>query len=103
MFSASCLCNNGSGPHAEHSCETVLNLEQWLKDLSYLELWQPLCSVDQNHLCNFGRMHHEEQFCENHLKIFLNLSSGSHFVKRSRTICAILVEGVMRNNSVKLF
>ena len=24
------------------------------KDISYLELWQPLC--------NFGRVHHEEQF-----------------------------------------
>ena len=34
------------------------------KDLSYLELWQPYCSVDRNHLCNFGRVHHEEQFCE---------------------------------------
>ena len=27
---------------------------------SYLELWQPLCSVDRNHLCHFGRIHHEE-------------------------------------------
>ena len=34
------------------------------KDISYLELWQPLCSVDRNHLCNSGRLHHEEQFCE---------------------------------------
>ena len=25
----------------------------------YLELWQPLCSVDVNHLCKFGRGHHE--------------------------------------------
>ena len=29
--------------------------EMLLKDISYLELWQPLCSVDQNHMCNFGR------------------------------------------------
>ena len=35
-----------------------------LKDISYLELWQPLCSVEWNQLCNFGRRHHEEQFCE---------------------------------------
>ena len=34
------------------------------QDISYLELWQHLCSVDQNHLCNFGRRHHEEQSCE---------------------------------------
>ena len=36
------------------------------KDISYLELWLPLCSVERNH-------------------------------------CAILVEGMIRNNSVKLF
>ena len=30
------------------------------KDISYLELWQPLCSVDRNPLCNIGRRHHEE-------------------------------------------
>ena len=35
-----------------------------LKDISYLELWQSLCSVEWNHLCNFGKRHHEEQFCE---------------------------------------
>ena len=66
------------------------------------------------HLCNFGRGHQEEQFCENILnldqwlwrcllKIFLIWSSCSRFSQRSRTICAILVEGIMRNNSVNLF
>ena len=44
-----------------------------LKDISYLELWQHLRSFEWNHLCNFGRRHHEEQFCE----IVLNLNSGS--------------------------
>ena len=39
-----------------------------LKDISYLELSQPLCSVERNHLCNFGRRHPEEQFCEIILK-----------------------------------
>ena len=34
------------------------------KDISYLEIWRPLCSADQNHLCNFGRMYHEKQFSE---------------------------------------
>ena len=34
------------------------------KDISYLELGQPLCLVDWNHLFNFGRVHLEEQFCE---------------------------------------
>ena len=46
--------------------------EMSFKDISYLELWQPLCSVDWNHLCNFGRQHHEEQSCE-----ILNLDNGS--------------------------
>ena len=35
-----------------------------LKDISYLELWVPLCSVELNRLPNFGRRHHEKQFCE---------------------------------------
>ena len=35
------------------------------------------------------------------LKIFLIWSSGSPFVQWSRTICAILVTGIMRNSSVK--
>ena len=37
-----------------------------IKDISYLELWLPLCSEERNHLCNF-------------------------------------LEGIMRNNTVKLF
>ena len=49
-----------------------------LKDISYLELWQPLRSVEWNHLCNFDRMHHNEQFCE----IILNLDQW--FRKRFR-------------------
>ena len=35
----------------------------------YLELWWPLSSEELNHLCNFGRVHHEGQCCE----IILNL------------------------------
>ena len=85
------------------------------KDISYLELWRSFCSAERNHLCNVGRRHHEEQFCaiilnldewfkrRCRLKRFLIWSSGSPFVQRSGTICAILVEGIMINNSVKLF
>ena len=76
-----------------------------------------LCSVERNHLCDFGtfRRHYEEQFCEIilnldqwfrrrcHLKMFLIWSSVSPFVQQSRTICAIMVEGIKWNNSVKLF
>ena len=65
-------------------------------------------------MCNFGRMHHEEQFCEIilklgqwfsrrcRLKIFIIWSSGSP-VQWSRTICAILKEGIMGNIHVKLY
>ena len=67
-------------------------------------------------MCNFGRGYQEEQFYEIILnldewfkrrcllKIFLIWSSEGPFVQQSRTICAILVEGIfMRNNSVNLF
>ena len=93
----------------------VVQKEMSFKDISYLELWQPLCSADPNHLCIFDRRYHEERFCE----IILNLNqlfsrkcrlnvvliwiSVSLFVQRSVTICAIFVESIMRNNSVKLF
>ena len=43
--------------------------EMPFKGISYLELWQPFCSAERNHLCNFCRRYHEEQFCE----IILNL------------------------------
>ena len=50
-------------------CEKILNLDKSirrcpLKDISYLELWQPFCSAERNHLCNFGRGCYEEPFCE---------------------------------------
>ena len=93
----------------------VVKEEMPFKDISYLELLWPLCSADRNHLCNFSRRVHEEQFCELFLildqwfkrkcclKVFLIWRSGSPFVQRSETICAILVEGIMRNNPLKLF
>ena len=68
----------------------VVQEEKLFKDISYLELWQPFFSLEQNHLCNFGRGYHEEQFCEiilnsEHwfrrrciIKIFLIWSSGNH-------------------------
>ena len=71
------------------------------KDISYLELWRPFCSAEQNHLCNFGKGYYEEQLHEiilnldqqfkrrRLLKVFLIWSSGGPFVQRSGTICAI--------------
>ena len=85
------------------------------KDFSFLELWRPFCSAERNHLCNFGRRYQEEQFCEIIftldqgfsrrclLEIFLIWRSGGPFVQVSETICAILVEGIKRNNPVKSF
>ena len=80
-----------------------------LKDISYLELWWPLSSVEQNHLCNFGRVHHEEQFCE----IILNLDQEMSLNFLSRAVMAPLFsrevsfvqfwKDITRKNSVKLF
>ena len=65
-------------------------------------------------MCNFGRRY-EEQFCEIilnldqwfrrncHSKVFLICISDIPFVQHNVTFCAILLEGIMRNNSVKLF
>ena len=63
------------------------------KDISYQELWRRFCSGEQNHLCNFGRGHYEEQFCE----IILNL--GQWFRCRlkdflSGALAALLFSGV---------
>ena len=30
----------------------VVEREMWFKDISYLKLWWPFHSVEQNHLCN---------------------------------------------------
>ena len=45
------------------------------KSISYLELWKPFCSAERNHLCNFGRGYHEEQFYE------IILSLGQWFIR----------------------
>ena len=34
--------------------------EMSFQDISYLELWQPLCSMEQNHLFNFGKVLQQE-------------------------------------------
>ena len=74
------------------------------KNVSYLELWQPLCSVGWNQLCNIGKRHNQEQSCE----IILDLdqrfrSSDIPSVQWSRTIYAILKEGIMGNVHVKKY
>ena len=47
----------------------------------------------------FGQLNKEERLFKD-VSIF---SSGSHFARQSRTICAILLEGIIRNISVKSF
>ena len=53
-----------------------------VENISYLELWQSLCSAEQKYLCNFGRVHHEEQFCE----IILNLDQWFRRKCRLKTV-----------------
>ena len=37
-----------------------MDQEMLFKDISHLNIWEPLCSAEWNHyLSNFGRMHHE--------------------------------------------
>ena len=83
------------------------------KCISDLELWQPFCSAEHNHLFNFSRGYYEKQLCE----IILNLSqwfrrtwlskiyiwcSGGPPVQLSQTTYAILKEGIIGNIQVKL-
>ena len=71
----------------------VVQEEMLFKGISYLELWQPFYSVEQHHLCNFGRGVYEEQFCE----IILNL--GQWFSRcclkdfLSEALVALLIGG----------
>ena len=66
----------------------------WFKDISYQEPWQPLCSTEQNHLCNFGKGHYEEYFYE----IIFNLDQWfrrchlKHF--SSRAPAALMFSGL---------
>ena len=34
------------------------------KGITYLEPWQAFCSVERNHLYNFGRSYYDKQLCE---------------------------------------
>ena len=91
------------------------NISVYLKTFlnSNLELWQPFCSAEQNHLCNFGRGCYEEHILWNYFKFgpmvqemsfkrFLIWSSGSPPVRWSRTIHAILKKGHHREHSCEV-
>ena len=57
------------------------------KGISYLDIWQPFCSAECNHMCNYARGYYEEQFCE----IILNL--GQWF--RSRCCLKDFLSGAL--------
>ena len=84
------------------------------KDMTNLELWQPLCLAELNPLCILVEVNMRNIFSEIvlnldhcfrrcHLKLYLIWNSGGPCVQWSRTICAILVKGIIRNNSVTTF
>ena len=92
----------------------MVQKEILFKDISYLELWRPFCSAEQNHLCNFGRGHYEEQFCEIilnsgqwsrrcRLKDFLSGALAALLFSGVEKIYAILKEGIMGDIHVKLY
>ena len=89
-----------------------LNLDQWLTeeisftDISYLQLWQSVCSEEQNHLYNYATGQYEiceivlnldEWFRRRCLKIFLIYTYGGPYARCGGTICAILVEDIVGN------
>ena len=72
------------------------------KDISYLELWLPFCLAEQNRLCSFRRGHHEEYLEFGPVVQVILFKDISY--QWSGIICAISVEGIMRNIFVvKLF
>ena len=80
-----------------------------------LETLFKFCSVELNHLCNFGRGHHEEHFCDFYFEFrpvvkekmtFKDISYLELWLPFDQwfgTICEILVEGIMRKTSATYF
>ena len=85
--------NFGTGYYEEHFCETILTLDQSFKDNSILAL-VVISGGEQ-----FGTLVIKEMS----IKDISSFSSGSHFVRWSKTVCAILVEGIMGDIHLKLF
>ena len=48
-------------------------------------------------VCNYFEFRPVVQEAMSFLRFFSYFSSGRHFIYKSRTICTILVEGIMRN------
>ena len=106
------MCSFGRRHDKKQFCEIIFNLdkeEMLFKYISYLELWRPFCSVERNHLCNFGRGLYEEQFFELWPVVQEEMSFIRFFIWRSGgppvqwSKLAILKEGIMGKIHVKLY
>ena len=83
------------------------------KVISYQELYQPFCSLERNHLCNFGRRYQEEQFCgiilnlsqwfgrRCLLKYFLSGALATLLFSGAEPFMQFLKEGIVGNTHVK--
>ena len=49
---------------SQHDGPVLITVFRFSEDISYLELWRPFCSAEQNHLRSFARGHNVEKFCE---------------------------------------
>ena len=80
------MCNYARNPYEEYywGTELVFQRNMPFQDAFYLGLWLPFCSAKRNHLCNFGRTHHGEHFCE----IISNLD---HWFRRRCCLKIILI------------
>ena len=56
------MCNYATGNYGEHFEYGSVVQEMSFKDISYLELWWPLCLAEWNHLLNFGIGHSDKSF-----------------------------------------
>ena len=111
------MSNFRRGHNEKHFGQIILNLGHWIRRSLQIFLFSALVAkifVQQSKTACAILV--EEYFCE--IILILNqefrrrmmsfkdisvLSSGGHFVYLSRNVCAILVEDIMRNISVKLF
>ena len=60
--------NFDRGQHVDHFCIIILIFDQWFWRRFHLKILSRALAApftaEQNQLCNFGRRHHEEHFCE---------------------------------------
>ena len=62
QFWTRALCGTFLRNYFEFGPVVLSEEERLFNNISYLVLWWPRCSVEQNHLCKFGRGHPQEYF-----------------------------------------